>query len=75
MEATVLSGDVRHGGHSVLKWCVGNVVLLDDTNGNVRPSKKHSIEKVDGAVATLMAWGEALLEKDTTKPTPRVVRL
>jgi phage terminase large subunit-like protein len=71
MEATVLSGDVRHGGHSVLKWCVGNVVLLDDTNGNVRPSKKHSIEKVDGAVATLMAWGEALLEKDTTRATMR----
>lgn len=65
MEATVLNGDVRHGGHSVLKWCVANVVLLDDTNGNVRPSKKHCVEKVDGAVATLMAWGEMLLEKDT----------
>ena len=66
LEALALSGDIRHGGHSVLKWCVSNVVLLDDTNGNVRPSKKHSIEKIDLAVGALMAFGRGLQETDTT---------
>lgn len=65
MEALALSGDIRHGGHPVLKWCVANVVLLDDTNGNVRPSKKHSIEKVDCAVAAIMALGRAMVRTDT----------
>lgn len=65
MEALALSVAIRHGGHPVLKWCVSNVVLLDDTNGNVRPSKKHSIEKVDCAVATIMALGRAMTRTDT----------
>lgn len=73
IEALVLSEAIAHGGHPVLRWCMGNVKLLEDTNGNMRPSKKHSTEKIDGAVAFVMAMNRALAVTDdeceyNTKP-------
>jgi phage terminase large subunit-like protein len=63
MEALVLGEQIAHGGHPVFQWCMSNIVLLTDTNGNVRPSKKHSKEKIDVGVAALIALGQAMVAK------------
>lgn len=49
----------RHGGHPVLRWCVGNVVPQVGDLGDVRFSKKRSADSIDLAVATAMAVGRA----------------
>ncbi len=59
LEAMVMDEKVAHGGNPVLRWNVANVKVIDDTNANIRPSKKHSTEKIDGAVALIMALGRA----------------
>jgi len=44
----------------------GNVVVISDSNGNYRPSKKKSREKIDGIVALIMALNRALYHKPAT---------
>jgi phage terminase large subunit-like protein len=68
MEAIVLGENMAHGGHPVFQWCMSNIVLLTDTNGNVRPSKKHSKEKIDLGVAGIIALSRAMLEPEDTEP-------
>jgi phage terminase large subunit-like protein len=58
-ERALLSRKIRHAGHPVLRWCVGNLVLAEDAAGNVRPNKSRSTERIDLAVATIMALGRA----------------
>jgi len=60
MEKLVLCGKLRHGGHRVLRWMAGNVAVEMDAAGNRKPSKKKSIERIDGIVATIMAMGRAM---------------
>lgn len=65
VERLVLEGMLRHGGHPILRWMAENVELLMDPEGNVRPSKRVSSERIDGMVALTMAvsrfltWGAA----------------
>lgn len=49
-----------HGGHPVLRWNASNVVSKEDPNGNLRPDKGQSGDKIDGFCALLMALGLAL---------------
>lgn len=58
----VSEGKVRHGGHPVLRWCASNCVAHTDANGNVRPDKKNSIDKIDGVVTLIMAHACAMQE-------------
>jgi phage terminase large subunit-like protein len=59
LEKLILSGDLRHGGHPVLRWNAGNVAVEQDAAGNLKPSKKKSTEKIDGIVALVMAIDRA----------------
>lgn len=63
LETLALDGNLAHGGHPVLRWCVQNVKVFDDTNANIRPHKKHSTDKIDGAVALIMALGRAMVDQ------------
>ena len=65
LEALVLAGDLLHGGHPVLRWMAGNVVVLRDTNDNYRPNKKKSRDRIDGIVALIMALNRALYHTDS----------
>jgi len=40
-----------------MRWMMRNVVILMDTNENIRPDKKRSQEKIDGIVAAITAIG------------------
>ena len=44
-----------HGGNPVLRWMFENVYVETDAAGGMKPSKKKSREKIDGAVATIMS--------------------
>jgi len=61
-EALTLAGKLRHTGHPVLRWCVGNTMIEADSQSNYRPSKKKSTEKIDLAVAAIMATARARVQ-------------
>jgi phage terminase large subunit-like protein len=58
-QRAILAGQVRHGGHPVLRWCFANVVTRTDAAGNASFHKGKSTGRIDGAVATAMALGRA----------------
>lgn len=60
LEKEVLKKQMNHEGNPVLAWNISNVFLQRDPAGNVKIDKSKSSEKVDGAVACVMALGEYL---------------
>ena len=57
MERMLASRRLTHDGDPCLRWQVDNVSMREDANGNKRPDKSKSAEKIDGVVASLMAVG------------------
>jgi phage terminase large subunit-like protein len=55
LEKVILSKELRHDGHPVLRWNISNVSVETDAAGNLKLSKKVSTERIDGAVALVMA--------------------
>ena len=51
---------IAHGGHPVLRWMMDNISIRNDPAGNIKPDKERSTEKIDGAVATIMALDRAI---------------
>ena len=56
----VLEERIAHGGHPVLRWMMDNIFIRTDPAGNIKPDKEKSTEKIDGAVATVMALDRAI---------------
>ena len=56
----VLEQKIAHGGHPVLRWMMDNIFVRTDPAGNIKPDKAKSTEKIDGAVATIMALDRAI---------------
>lgn len=54
---------IAHGGHPVLRWMMDNIFIRTDPAGNIKPDKEKSTEKIDGAVATIMALDRAIRNK------------
>ena len=59
LEELVLGGKIAHGGNPVLRWMAGNVSIEKDAADNWKPSKKKSIERIDGIVALIMGVDRA----------------
>jgi phage terminase large subunit-like protein len=55
LEKAVLERSLRHDGHPVLRWNLGNAAVDTDHAGNIQPSKAKSTERIDGVVALVMA--------------------
>ena len=55
-----LEGKLAHSGHPVLRWCMDNIVIQTDPAGNIKISKAKAVEKVDLAVALVMALDRAV---------------
>ncbi len=55
LDAATRSGRLAHDGNPVLEWCVGNVVGRPDRRGNLYPAKQRPEQKIDAAVALMMA--------------------
>ena len=56
----VLEKKIAHGGHPVLRWNVDNISIRTDPAGNIKADKEKSTEKIDGAIATIMALDRAI---------------
>lgn len=63
-ERAYMAGQLQHGGDPVLRWNVANVVPSYDTNLSIKPDRKRSAEKIDGAVTLFMCFGLAVAEQD-----------
>jgi phage terminase large subunit-like protein len=63
LEEWTLAGRLNHGGHPVLKWNIQNVTLEQDAAGNIKPSKGRSKDRIDGAVALILAISRAMLRE------------
>jgi phage terminase large subunit-like protein len=55
-----LDSKLAHGGQPVLRWMMDNIHIRTDPAGNIKPDKEKSTEKIDGAVATVMALDRAI---------------
>ncbi|AXA66741.1 terminase large subunit [Pseudomonas oryzihabitans] len=62
LEAAIESGRFHHDGNPIMTWCIGNVVgkNLPGNDDIVRPIKQGDDNKIDGAVALIMAVGRAM---------------
>ncbi|MDN7503475.1 terminase large subunit [Burkholderia orbicola] len=67
LERRLLTKELNHGGHPVLRWMASNVATEMDAAGNIKPSKAKSTERIDGIVSTVMALGRLIVsEEDRT---------
>lgn len=55
LETAILTHRLRHDGHPVLRWCIGNAAAEQDAAGNIKLSKRVSTERIDGASALVNA--------------------
>ena len=62
----VLEKRIAHGGHKVLRWMMDNVFVRQDPAGNIKMDKEKSTEKIDAAVATVMALDRAIRNQGST---------
>jgi len=62
----VLEKNIAHGGHPVLRWMMDNIFIRTDPAGNIKPDKEKSTEKIDGAVASIMALDRAVRNGGST---------
>lgn len=63
LELLAHQGRLNHGNNKVLNWHCSNIVIIKDSNDNMKFDKAKSIEKIDTMVALAMALGICL--KDT----------
>lgn len=62
----VLEQKIAHGGNVPLRWMMDNVFVRTDPAGNIKMDKEKSTERIDGAVATVMALDRAIRNQGTT---------
>lgn len=70
LEAAIKSGRFHHDGNPIMTWCMGNVIgkYLPGNDDVVRPIKQGNDNKIDGAVALIMAIGRAMLPDTEDEP-------
>lgn len=61
LEKLVLAGRLHHDGCPVLAWMISNVVCHTDAKDNIYPRKEFPENKIDGAVALIMAIARAMV--------------
>ncbi|WP_301211093.1 terminase large subunit, partial [Turicimonas muris] len=64
LEALVQDGRLIHEEDPALTWMIGNVVAKRDFKDNIFPRKEIYENKIDGAVALIMALGMCVNEED-----------
>lgn len=66
LEAAIMSGRFHHDGNPIMTWCIGNVIgkSIPGNDDVVRPIKQGVDNKIDGAVALIMAVGRVLVHQD-----------
>jgi phage terminase large subunit-like protein len=68
-ETAILTKRLRHDGDPVLRWTVSNISVKTDDAGNLMPSKAASSEKIDSAVALILAIDA--MDRHPPAPAPK----
>ena len=68
LETLVANETVNHMGNPVLRWMADNVTIETDYEDRIKPSKKKSVQKIDGIVALCMALSEAIRTEVMSEP-------
>jgi phage terminase large subunit-like protein len=55
----ITEGRILHDGSPWLRYCLQNVRVDEDRSGYIRPARNKSIDKIDAAISTLMAFSQA----------------
>jgi phage terminase large subunit-like protein len=64
LEAAIESGRFHYDGNPVLTWMLSNVVAKIDAKDNIYPRKSKPEQKIDGAVAAIMAIGRSMVHEE-----------
>jgi phage terminase large subunit-like protein len=69
--------EIVHSGDPALAWQVGNLRWIHNHTGLFMPDKQDNTQKIDGAVASIMAYGRATHPDNAKliKATPKVTVL
>jgi len=51
---------INHFGNPVMRWMMSNVVMIIDSNANMKPDKNKSADKIDGVAAFINAIAEMM---------------
>ncbi|WP_067986217.1 terminase large subunit [Neptuniibacter pectenicola] len=72
LEAAISAGRFHHDGNPIMTWCISNVVgkNVPGNDDIVRPIKEGNDNKIDGAVALIMAIGRIMLSDQSTDFNP-----
>lgn len=68
LEAQIMKKGIDFTMDPVLMWMFGNVVAKLDKKENIFPNKEKEENKIDGVVATIMAFGRAIMQVETKDP-------
>jgi len=60
LETRVVKGVLQCVNNPVMTWMIRNAICKEDENGNMRPDKAKSREKIDGVIMAVMALGRYL---------------
>lgn len=63
LQSLVLSRRLRHGDNPVLTWMAGNMAVVSDPAGNIKPAKDKSSEKIDGMAALINAVARLIVDQ------------
>ena len=62
-EWVVRTARIHHGNNPILRWMASNMAIEAPNEEQLKPSKKHSGDKIDGIVAGIMALAQAMAKK------------
>jgi phage terminase large subunit-like protein len=68
LQTLVMDKKIEHNGNPVMTWMWDNISAKTDPAGNIKPDKEKSAERIDGAVALIMAVDRAALRRENTNP-------
>ena len=64
LEKMILAGTLDHGNNEILRWNASNVAVIQNSEGEIRPTKKKSPEKIDGVLGTIFALDRVIRRVD-----------
>ena len=66
-ERRILSKKMNHANHPIIRWMIGNMSVVSDPIGNLKPDKISSQGKIDGIITMIMSLDRAMrhIDEDT----------
>lgn len=60
LELMIASHRLAMARNEVMDWQIGNLVIMQDPNGNIKPNRDRSTGPIDGPICLIMAIGLAM---------------